>query len=258
MSTIVKFNNKVLRLNNKTVGYTKVPYYVTTNGVNGTVIATPNTGYNGDTITLSNIPDYGYAFDTYSLTGATLKNTNQFDIDYSNVNVSSTFIEEDPFTTITINNLKWMKYNLAYDDGGEGIYKQDNVIVNGVNIGTQYYYNRNATVRMNELFEGWHVATLSEWNAISQMSPWGSNKLKATYGWNYDENNKGTDTLGLQILPAGCYYNGFMGRGTDAFFTIATTSVSHHMLEQFTYNSNSWSWIQGVDYAGSIRLIKDT
>ena len=96
MSTIVKFNNKVLRLNNKTVGWTApvpppVLYHVTTNGVNGTVVATPNTGYNGDTITLSNTPDEGYEFDSYSLTGATLYDTNKFDIDNSDVNVVGNF-----------------------------------------------------------------------------------------------------------------------------------------------------------------------
>ena len=97
MSTIVKFNNKILRLNNKTVGWTApvpppVLYHVTTNGVNGTVVATPNTGYNGDTITLSNTPDEGYEFDSYSLTGATLYDTNKFDIDNSDVNVVGNFI----------------------------------------------------------------------------------------------------------------------------------------------------------------------
>ena len=96
MSTIVKFNNKVLRLNNKTVGWTvpippPVLYHVTTNGVNGTVVATPNTGYNGDTITLSNTPDEGYEFDSYSLTGATLYDTNKFDINNSDVNVVGNF-----------------------------------------------------------------------------------------------------------------------------------------------------------------------
>jgi hypothetical protein len=98
MSTIVKFNNKILRLNNKTVGWTApvpppVLYHVTTNGVNGTVVATPNTGYNGDTITLSNTPDAGYEFDSYSLTGATLYDTNKFDIDNSDVNVVGNFIQ---------------------------------------------------------------------------------------------------------------------------------------------------------------------
>jgi len=96
MSTIVKFNNKVLRLNNKTVGWTApvpppVLYHVTTNGINGTVVATPNTGYNGDTITLSNTPDEGYEFDSYSLTGATLYDGNKFDIDNSDVNVVGNF-----------------------------------------------------------------------------------------------------------------------------------------------------------------------
>lgn len=66
-------------------------YNVTTAATNGTVIANPVTGVHGDTITLSNTPDAGFVFDNYSVTGATLKNSNQFDIVYSDVHVIGNF-----------------------------------------------------------------------------------------------------------------------------------------------------------------------
>lgn len=69
-----------------------VIYHVTTSGVHGTVTASPTQGTNGTTVTLSNTPDSGYIFSSYSLTGATLKNTNQFDINRSDVEVVGNFI----------------------------------------------------------------------------------------------------------------------------------------------------------------------
>ena len=66
-------------------------YYVTCSGSNGTVTATPNQGPNGTTVTLSNTPNTNYQFDSYTLTGATLKNTNQFDINNSDVTVVGNF-----------------------------------------------------------------------------------------------------------------------------------------------------------------------
>ena len=134
MSTIVKFNNKILILNNKTVGWTApvpppVLYHVMTNGVNGTVVATPNTGYNGDTITLSNTPDAGYEFDSYSLTGATLYDTNKFDINNSDVNVVGNFIETAPAEILPYNikgayayfNLHDLEYNKNYKINSQNI-----------------------------------------------------------------------------------------------------------------------------------------
>lgn len=69
---------------------------VACSGDNGTVVATPNTGIIGDTITLSNTPDAGYYFDSYSISGATLYDTNKFDIYISDVNVVGAFISYNP------------------------------------------------------------------------------------------------------------------------------------------------------------------
>ena len=44
------------------------------------------------------------------------------------------------FDEVTIGTQTWTAFNLAIDDGGTGIYHEDNVTANGVNMGNQYYY----------------------------------------------------------------------------------------------------------------------
>lgn len=71
-------------------------YRVYTSGTNGSVTAAPNSGYTGTEVTLSNTPAAGYEFVSYSVTGATLKNANQFDIGTSNVYVDGVFTKALP------------------------------------------------------------------------------------------------------------------------------------------------------------------
>lgn len=56
----------------------------------GTITSNKNTGYSGDTITLSNTPNAGYGFSGYAITGATLT-SNQFKIGTSNVTAKAFF-----------------------------------------------------------------------------------------------------------------------------------------------------------------------
>jgi hypothetical protein len=91
-----------LQFNNRTViypghsGYVafdiSVEYNVTTSGNHGTVIASPNKGIDGTIVTLTNSPDSGYMFSSYTVTGATLNN-NQFVINGSDVTVVGNFIQ---------------------------------------------------------------------------------------------------------------------------------------------------------------------
>lgn len=97
-------NNKALKITNKWLnpvagsgptppGPTPPTYYhVYTSATNGTISASPVSGISGTTVTLSNTPDTGYEFDSYSITGATLYDTNKFDINNSDVNVVGNFI----------------------------------------------------------------------------------------------------------------------------------------------------------------------
>lgn len=91
---MLKFGNIVLTNNSN---WLNIPEHnVITSGNHGTVTASPNKGIQGTEVTLSNSPDTGYEFSSYSVTGATLKNDNQFDIANSNVTVVGNFIASTP------------------------------------------------------------------------------------------------------------------------------------------------------------------
>lgn len=100
-------NNGPMRLNGRWFNYTPPPppppppvYNVYTSGNHGVVVATPNSGISGTEVTLTNIPASGYTFDSYSVTGATLKNDNQFDIVNSDVYVHGNF--KDPYNPLDL------------------------------------------------------------------------------------------------------------------------------------------------------------
>lgn len=59
--------------------------------IGGTINATPMTGYDGDTVVLTNTPEQGYDFISYELTGSTLYDDNKFDFNGNNVSVKSNF-----------------------------------------------------------------------------------------------------------------------------------------------------------------------
>ena len=107
---MLTLNSNILKIGNKWViphsgsGPTPTPtvYQVTTSGTHGTVTASPTEGTTGTEITLSNTPDTHYHFGSYSLTGATLKNANQFDIADSDVSVVGNFIEDTKYS-VTVN-----------------------------------------------------------------------------------------------------------------------------------------------------------
>lgn len=61
----------------------------------GTITADKTTGYYGDTITLSSSPSAGYAFDSYSITGATLTG-DKFKFSESNVTAQSNWLNYNP------------------------------------------------------------------------------------------------------------------------------------------------------------------
>lgn len=88
---MLKYNGSILKLNSGSI-IDEVRYNVNlVQSTGGTISASPNSGTNGTTVTLSNTPNTGYEFSSYSLTGSTLKNSNQFDINGSNVNVVGNF-----------------------------------------------------------------------------------------------------------------------------------------------------------------------
>lgn len=94
---IIKYDNKAIKYTNKWISVDSEPtpppiYQIYTSGTNGSVAAVPTSGISGTEVTLSNTPNTGYQFSSYSVTGATLKNANQFDIGSSDVYVHGNFI----------------------------------------------------------------------------------------------------------------------------------------------------------------------
>ena len=263
-------NNKALKITNKWLnpvagsgptppGPTPTYYHVYTSATNGTITAVPVSGISGTTVTLSNTPDTGYEFDSYSISGATLYDTNKFDINNSDVNVVGNFIASGPsFDEVTIGTQTWMSKNLAIDDGGEGIYTQTVNYGNG-NI-TEYYYTWDAAVRVANSISGWHLPTSSEWAALETAVGGYSNgnKIKSTTGWEYDAN--GTDDFGFAAYPAGY-------RGSDGFISLGSNArfwkdYEYSASEAYFCLLNTGSYIQSGYYLKtmgySVRLIKDT
>ena len=100
-ATLINNNQFVIGYSNVTViGHFKQHIYtVTTQSTNGSVTASPASGAHGTTVTLSNTPASGYAFDYYEVIGATLNN-NKFTIGYSNVTVIGHFKSATKHATV--------------------------------------------------------------------------------------------------------------------------------------------------------------
>lgn len=98
---MLTINSKALKIGNKWLnpvnGSGPTPpsttYYVTTSGTHGSVTASPTEGTTGTEVTLSNTPDTGYEFDSYTITGtgATLSG-NILTIGTSDVSVVGNFV----------------------------------------------------------------------------------------------------------------------------------------------------------------------
>lgn len=147
---------------------------------------------------------------------------------------------------IQIGDQKWLDSNLSIDDGGSGIVHQDNVIVNGVNFGTQYYYTRGAATRIANTLDGWHLPSYSEMQTLTNS--YGSNRandLRSTTGWDVYQ---GTNTTLFNAVPVGYYTDSYQQRGSYASF-VNTTYVLNMTQNGASYNNG--------DYYYSVRLLKD-
>lgn len=110
------------------------------------------------------------------------------------------YVPPDPFDTVTIGNLEWMKYNLAIDDEGVGVYSYDET---AYGFGIQYFYTHEAAVRIANSLEGWHLPTWTDATTLINSLGVGetaSYKLRSTYGWT--EGN-GSNESGFNALPVG-------------------------------------------------------
>ena len=185
----------------------------------GTITANPMKGISGTTVTLSNSPTGNHEFVSYNVSGSTLYDNNKFDIHGSDVIVSANW--KDPFEVVNMRDYwfgggdyKVMKYNLAVDDGGPGIYHTE-IISNGINLGTQYYYTYEAAYRIALSLSEWILPDSTELRSIFAALDYITDELdrpyiyvssrtdefRSTYGWNKGKN--GTDLQGFNALPCG-------------------------------------------------------
>lgn len=260
----------------------------------GTITAEPVEGYDGTVVKLSHTDNPYYTFINYTVSGARLYNDRYFRFEGSDVTVSGTW----QFSTkwlcdnwVNINGAIWTSKNLEIDDGGEGIYKVDNVTNSeGINFGTQYYYTRAAAKRIVDSIPGWSIPRRwylnsdplywrrSTWESLANHNVTGYPTVwKSTYGWYVGSNHyNGTNTTGFNALPIGYIHKNTVvtelrGVGSNCQWWSAdgdgTVSVTEHeYIASYQYDDAYISGDNGYHpnlvtnpnnpYA-SIRLVKD-
>lgn len=198
---IIKYDNKAIKYTNKWISVDSQPtpptiYQIYTSGTNGSVAALPTSGISGTEVTLSNTPDTGYQFDSYSITGATLKNTNQFDIGNSDVYVHGNFTAI-PVEYVQIGNLLWQTVNTNISVSSGSVSREAG------RYGVQRYYNTTGvSILSSQLTDGWRVPTYNDFQALTSAVSNNASALCATSPvWS------GTNTSGFTGLPTGFYWS---------------------------------------------------
>ena len=220
----------------------------------GTITA-PASAQVGSTVTLSCTPESGYALQYFTVNGSQIQG-NSFVMPASNVTVSAS-ISEDPFGYVTIGSQKWMKKNLAVDDGQGGIY------TGTVNYGhgdvLEYYYTQQAAVRVASSISGWHLPTDSEFETlINYISSGIVNKLKSTYGW---KTTNGIDAYGFCALPAGYHFSTpyRVGEITDFWTATQYSDEKHAFCREIKDTGTAFSRYAATKASKySVRLVKDS
>jgi uncharacterized protein (TIGR02145 family) len=164
--------------------------------------------------------------------------------------------------TTKIGDQVWMAENLSYDDGGDGIYKFDNVTVNDVNFGTQYYYTPKAIKRISGDFNGWHISTKEDWDLLKNQVNNDCESLKSTSGWNDGKN--GNNLNGFNGIPVGLsitggsgdeYYEFVAQSGNFAIYGIINPNGVGNVALNKKNHFDVYSTLAG--YGFNIRLVKD-
>ena len=181
----------------------------------------------------------------------------------------------DPYNIqgVVIGDKIWSKPNLMIDDGGEGIYYVDDVTIDGVNYGRQYYYNWYAAARVAaKVGNGWRLPTWSDWDSLALTigGYYQGNKLKSTTGWyksTTGEYFNGTDDYGLTIYPF--HNHDSLGYGVTAEFHAGDRPSGDGGMTNGVYDvlfQTSSNWQIGREYSGEdagntlykqVRLVKD-
>jgi uncharacterized protein (TIGR02145 family) len=155
--------------------------------------------------------------------------------------------EGTSFDEVTIGNQTWMSSNLAIDDGGEGI-----TIINN-----NYYYTRDAAIRVAETVPGWHLPTSYNFSTLLSNVT-GFNDLASTESWTY---GGGTNSSGFTALALGnlTSTDTIEGVGTGARFW---ASNDYYLMNIYKGDRDVSCQLTNITYFRttklSVRLIKDS
>lgn len=165
------------------------------------------------------------------------------------------------FDEVTIGTQTWTSKNLDIDDGGEGIIVINNVLINNVDIGPQYYYTWDAAYRISNTISGWHLPSKSEIETL--VTAVGGRpsctKLKSTYGW--ESGKEGTDDYGFKAFGSGNIYNNAVSNEGSHFYiweSDTDTTGQHYYLDVAYDGWGTYTRKFNDSEQISVRLIKDT
>lgn len=145
-------------------------------------------------------------------------------------------------TEVKIGNQIWMNQNLNLNDGGKGIYFNEEY--------NAHYYTWEAAKRIADKIPGWHLPSRKEWDELIEAIGNDAANLKAN-AWD------GNDKYGFAAIPAGYWYSGFINVGSYAYFW---TSEPYGSNAWYRYIDAGTSVDEDYDsqYGGfSVRLVKD-
>lgn len=179
-----------------------------------------------------------------------------------------------PISEVTIGTQTWMTKNL--DDEIGTYIKVDNVTVNNVNLGTQYYYYNIATLDLSN-YPGWRVPTREDYaTLVSYIGNTGTDCTKYRGGQESGWISAGTNDYGFNALPVGYihYYTNNPSSitqefgncyliTTDNMYTQYGTYYYTFILNKVNGNDNpnvsiSSYYHMNERYLYPVRLIKDT
>lgn len=153
--------------------------------------------------------------------------------------------------TVTIGNNVWMAENLKYDDGGAGIYHSA-CVVNGVDFGEQYFYERAAIQRISGDFPGWHIPTQYDVELLYNEVAGDCESLRTSAGWSDGLN--GNDLKGFHAEPLSNGIGPTVGRRCVFLFTDNAYNLKTYTLSA---NNTMTSALSGNMNRYTLRLVKD-
>ena len=162
----------------------------------------------------------------------------------SNIEKTEERSNKTSYSTVNIGGKIWMAENLAYDDGGDGIYyNQKN---------KEYYYTWEAGNRI-AMKLGWRLPNDEDWdNACEECGGIKVNK------WDDYKNCSLKNKLNIKL--AGTYYNGsyYAVDSYGYFWSVSEYSSSNAWYRGFD-TSASVTRLNGIKTVGySVRLVKDS